>query len=314
MPPRRRQFAARDGDIRRSHRPSWPRKPVAHQRGIGILQSHLRSGGERAGRAIRDCDGPTPGRHDPSQAERTGASPIVLYPGDLTCWNRWPSEKPEPELAPKYRRTLAEIYVDDAECQAASGDIAAAEASYDASHCADCRSCSRNLARQRLISWSIRRVVWHSRGAMYARLHRYPEAEADLLRALAMPVASAESIRTSRIPGSAAQRAKLIATWLQLSDVYRATHESAEASLGAQASAQCLRSAWPLPRRTFIIARVMRRPWRELAGAMRTTSNSALASDADRKALAAYESLETQYPEIRAYHEERVLVACRLSS
>jgi tetratricopeptide (TPR) repeat protein len=218
-------------------------------------------------------------------------------------------EKPEPVLAPKYRKTLAEIYVDDAECQAASGDIAAAETSYDAS----LALLSKLLAK----SWDKidfmvdQAVVWHSRGAMYVRLHRYPEAEADLQRALAIrlhrPNDANES--TSWLGSPACET---IATWLQLSDVYRATHRSADAVAVLQ---QALNAYTQLSRYQADIhyREGCAEVFEMLADAYAEAHQDALARDADRKALAAYESLETQYPEIRAYHEKRMLVAFRLS-
>lgn len=218
-------------------------------------------------------------------------------------------EKPEPLLAPKYRKILAEIYIDDAECQAASGDIAAAEASYDASLALLSDLLAKSWDK---IDFMVDQAgVWQSRGAMYARLHRYPEAESDLQRALGIrlnrPNDPNESTSWLGSPAS-----ETIATWLRLSDVYRATHRSAEAIAVLQqalnAYVQLGRYQGDLHYREGYADAL-----EKIAGVYADVQQNALSRDADRKALAAYESLESRYPEIRAYREKRVSVASRLS-
>jgi tetratricopeptide (TPR) repeat protein len=135
-------------------------------------------------------------------------------------------EKPEPEQASLYRRTLAETYTDDAAYLAAIGDTAAAEARYDAASALLSKLLDKWPGADELLADQAR--IWHARGAMFARLHRYPEAEADLQRALAIRAARSCVQRDSNLwfgsPGC-----ELTATMLQLSDLYRDIHRPDEA-------------------------------------------------------------------------------------
>ena len=148
--------------------------------------------------------------HEPHQAQLCFALAIHML-------ETLAVEKPEPEQAGHYRRILAETYTDDAEYQATIGDTAAAEADYAAALSWLSKQLEKWPDADDLVADQAR--VWHARGAMFARLNRYPDAEADLNRALAVRLQRSYGPSESCIwlgsPGG-----ELTSTWLALSDVY----------------------------------------------------------------------------------------------
>jgi tetratricopeptide (TPR) repeat protein len=217
-------------------------------------------------------------------------------------------EKPQPELDPIYRRTLAETHADYAAYLAAMGESVAAEAQYDAG----LTLLSKLIEKQSddHDSEAEEARIWHARGAMHARLHRYAEAEADLKSAMAMRLQQTNAQR-GFFHWLGSPTCELIATWLQLSDLYRDTARRGEAiavlNQTLAAYAQLDRYRADLHYREGYAEAL-----EKLAGAYSDDGQRKPSFEAYRKALTAYEALAAAYPEISAYRRKQSEIESRL--
>jgi tetratricopeptide (TPR) repeat protein len=208
-------------------------------------------------------------------------------------------EKPEPQEALRYRHVLAETYVDDAERLAKIGDIAAAEARYHASLDLLAKLSAKTLDGAYLLISQAR--VLHSRGAMLLKLQRYPEAEADLQRALAIRLPRINAPTDSWLGSPVCQ---LSATWLQLGQLYRATRRTGEA-IGIFQQALAAYASLGRYQADVNYCQDYAAVLEGLAGAYSDAGEEWLARDSCRRALAVYDWLNAQYPEIMVHRERR---------
>ncbi|HEX3999340.1 MAG TPA: hypothetical protein VHX65_12380 [Pirellulales bacterium] len=218
-------------------------------------------------------------------------------------------EKPAPELAPLYRRTLAETYADEGAYHAATGDIAAAEARFEAALALVSSLIAKMPDADDLLAAQAR--FWQARGAMYARLHRWADAEADLKRALAPRIALLFTGESKVWLGS--PPCELTETWSVLGDVFRETGRT-HAAIDLLDQATTVYAQFGRFRADLHYREGLAHIGDELAAAYGENGQLAESVAANRKALAAYEALGADFPEIAAFRQQQVQIESRLGA
>jgi len=220
------------------------------------------------------------------------------------------AERPDPESIERYRTNLAKLYADYAAYDAAVGDIPAAESQYDAALTLIAKLLAQKPDRR---DWQADQArYWQVRGAMFARLARWSEAESDLDRAMESQTQLTSAQNESHDwPGSPA--CELIETWSELSKVYRRTHRSREAVAILTKAIGLFEQLAGYDgdihyREDFVDA------WTNLAAAYADDGQPKPSADAYRKALAACDAINAAYPEIAAFREKHAQIALRLGA
>ncbi len=210
-----------------------------------------------------------------------------------------------------YKRTLAETRSEVAAYQESIGDPDAAQTEYVA---------ALEILSKLIEEWPDATIdliddqahIWHDRGAMAARLHHFPEAEADFNRAIA--------VWTNRCYAQSGWKdwlgspaCELAANWLHLCQMRHDAKQSSAAMTAINqvlgVYAQCASYASDAHYREGHADAM-----ETLAGIYADDQQLAPSVEAYRKALAEYEALASEHPEVSAYRRKHSQIEARLGS
>jgi tetratricopeptide (TPR) repeat protein len=211
-----------------------------------------------------------------------------------------PTQNVDWERAAGYAITLAETHVAYASYYETVGDVTTAEVEFKSAAALPAKLLNQRPDSQWVAASEAR--VWQARGAMYARLHRYAEAEDDLHRAL--PVRIKRLFYQGEYPQWRNSPAfELTETRLELANVCRQTNRASEAVALIDEAAKDFQRL--MVYRDDLHFRSQHAQALEMLGrALADDGQAERSTGAYRKALDAYQSLERDCPESARFHQK----------
>jgi len=219
--------------------------------------------------------------------------------------------KPDSEQTRVYNRTLAETHSDYAAYQDAINDPIAAETEYAA---------ALAILSKLIEKWPNDNIdlidnqarIWHDRGAMEASFRAYSEAEADFHRAIAVWLKRCAS-QSDSMQWLGSPACELAANWLQLSDLYRDEKRSSDARAAIN-QAMAIYTSFNGYQSDPHFREGHTDALDTLAAIYFDDRQITQSVEAYRKALAEYDALSREYPEVSAYRRKHSQIETRLGS